>query len=103
MCALRDCDMPVTDRIDYGREPWNDGLEESLDETLEAVDRPPQVGDVVLMRYAGRRYAGHIGIIGEYPKGGLSLIHTSSDVGKVVVHRLNDTYMNRIVKVYRGR
>ena len=101
--SLRDCGMPVTDRIDYGREPWNDGLEESLDETLEAVERPPQVDDVLLMRYGPRKYAGHIAIVGPYPHGGLSLIHTSSDLQKVVVHRMDHSYESKIVKVYSGR
>ena len=101
--SCNDCGIPVADRIDYGREPWSDGMEESLDENFDPVNRAPQVDDIVWMRYGNRKHAGHLAIVGPYEKGGLMLIHTSSDFGKVVVHRMDHSYESRIVKVYCGR
>jgi hypothetical protein len=49
----------------------------------------------------------HIAIAGNYYLGGLSVIHTRSDMksgkqlGKVVEHRLDDVWTRRIVKVFR--
>jgi uncharacterized protein YijF (DUF1287 family) len=58
-----------------------------------------QPGDIALMRFV--REPHHVGIIGDYAHGGLSLIHCYGEVGKVVEHRLNETWRGRILEVYR--
>ena len=58
-------------------------------------------GDVVSMQYRGP--SRHVGIIANHPTlpGELSLIHTDSMVERATEHRLDEMWINRIVKVYR--
>jgi cell wall-associated NlpC family hydrolase len=101
--SLIDCGVEVDDRINYGREPWNDGLAESLGDHLEKVDRPPQVDDVLLMKMAGRRNPCHVAIVAPYPKGGLALIHCRSDFKKVLMHRMDHKCEEQIMGVFSGK
>ena len=83
----------------YGREPHRNGLQEAMVRALgEPVDRHPQAGDVLLMRFDLEPH--HIGIAADYPHGGLSLIHAHGLAGRVVEHRLNKTWRDRIVAVF---
>ncbi len=101
--SLIDCGMEVDDRINYGREPWNNGLEQSLADHMEKVDRPPQVDDVLLMKMAGRNRECHVAIVAPYPKGGLALIHSRSDFKEVKMHRMDHKCEEQIVGVFCGR
>lgn len=58
-----------------------------------------RVGDVVLMRFTVEPH--HVGIIGDYPYGGFSLIHTSGHSRKVIEHRLAPDQIRRITHVFR--
>lgn len=102
VCAMRESGLDVEDRINYGREPWNDGLEASLDEHFHIADFPLQVDDVVLMSLNGRGVPQHIGIIADYP-GGLGIIHARSEFGKVLFHHMDPKHVKSVLKVYRGR
>jgi cell wall-associated NlpC family hydrolase len=85
----------------YGREPFNGTLRKMLIENLGApIPREEmRVGDVPLMEFENEPH--HVGLLGDYQYGGLSLIHGYARVRKVVEHRLDKTWRNRIVEVYR--
>lgn len=87
------------DVIDYGRLP--DGLE-MLNICDAHMTRIPvtalQPGDAACMRIA--RLPQHIGIVGDYVHGGLSLIHADSGIGRVVEHQLTGKWLDRIVASY---
>ena len=93
---------PIPDRTNYGREPWNDGLEESLDELFNVADFPLQVDDIVLMSIPGRNEPQHIGIICPYTEG-LGIVHARCEFKKVIYHHLDPSTVSHILKVYRGR
>jgi uncharacterized protein YijF (DUF1287 family) len=59
------------------------------------------IGDVVWMRF--EKEPQHLGIVGDYVHGGLSLIHAYNGAGvnRVVEHRLDDTWRARIVAAWR--
>ena len=92
----------VADKAAYGREPLRQGLRAGLIENLgqPASLDSMQAGDVAFMRFAGEPT--HIGILGDYPYGGLSLIHAYAGARRVVEHRLDDAWRARIVEVFRG-
>jgi hypothetical protein len=85
----------------YGREPHKDGLRGALNDNL-GVPVPLEglrPADVVLMRFDGEPR--HVGIIGDYPGGLLSLIHIHSTLKFASEHRLDDAWRNKIVSVWR--
>lgn len=98
--AYADLGLKLPDVRIYGREPHRNGLEDAMVRALgEPVSRWPMAGDVLLMRFDKEPH--HIGIAAEYPHGGLSLIHAYGTAGKVVEHRLDQTWQDRIVAVFR--
>ena len=101
--SLIDCGVTVNDRINYGREPWNDGLEQSLEEHLDRVGGRPQVDDLLLMKMPGRTMPCHVAIVAPHPMGGLALIHSRSDFKKVLMHRMDHKWEEQIMGVFRGR
>ena len=98
--AYADLGVILPDVRIYGREPHRNGLVEAVDRALgSAIIANPQPGDVLLMRF--NREPHHLGIVGDYAHGGLSLIHAYGTAGKVVEHRLDPLWQGRIVAVYR--
>lgn len=98
--GLRHIERPVYDLPVYGREPFKDGLRETIMANLGApVPAPYRAGDVVLMAFDGEPR--HVGLLADYPHGGLMLIHTYSRVRKVVAHRLDSFWDARITEVFR--
>lgn len=99
--AWADCGRPVADVTTYGRSPHG-GL---LERHLRATFGPPVPktdmadGDVVAIAY--KVQVRHLGIVGTYPSGGLSLIHTDQMVGRVTEHRIDAAWLDRIKAVYR--
>ena len=89
----------MRDRRDYGREPWRDGLQREMIEHFGGPVTDLQAGYVVLMRFEDHPEPGHVGIIGDYAHGGLSLIHSYSRVA-VCEHRLDDAWRARIIEGY---
>jgi hypothetical protein len=90
----------VTDRKQYGREPHKDGLREALQAEFGAPLPAPVVGSIGLFR--GDEYPLHVGIFGDYPLGGLSLIHSSNDptVRCVTEHRYAGEMAERFIEAY---
>lgn len=109
--ALAAVGREVADRRDYGRDPVRDGLREVVREhfgdpvwckgdPMDAI----QPGDIALMRWhesAGVQLFCHVGILTDYPLGGLALLHALHANKRVVEHRLADPWPRRIVEVYR--
>lgn len=85
----------------YGREPWDDllrkGCTDRWGEALPPEEAVP--GDVVLLRM-GTREPSHIGIVGDHPQGGLSLIHAHNLLG-VVEQRIDERLQKLLIEVYR--
>lgn len=90
-----------TDVEAYGREPLNQGLRamlvENFGEPIAKADMQP--GDVALMRFRGE--PSHVGLVTDYPYGGLALIHAFAQVKKVVEHRIDSEWLGNIVEVFR--
>lgn len=92
---------PIVDLDAYGREPLGGELRAmmvaNLGEPVPKAEMWP--GDVVLMRFLGE--PSHVGLIGDYLYGGLSLIHTFAQVRKVVEHRIDSEWNDYILEVFR--
>lgn len=102
--ALAKVGREVADRRDYGRDPVRDGLREVLVSHFGEPVAEMQPGDVALMRWhepMGVRLFCHVGIVTDYPLGGLALIHAHSQNREVVEHRLAGPWPRRIVEVWR--
>jgi len=89
----------MRDRVDYGREPWKDGLEREMREHFGEPVNDLAAGDVVLMRWDERPEPCHVGIIGS-DQYGLTLIHSYSMIS-VTEHGIDDAWRKRIVMVFR--
>lgn len=99
--SMESAGIKMRDRTDYGREPWNDGLQrEMLEHFGEPVSDDWQAGDVAIVKWANMPAPSHVAIIADYPHGGLSLIHAHSSWG-VAEHRLDEDWAAMIVEVYR--
>lgn len=102
LVAMLAAGRPIADSAAYGREPHDQILRGMLVENLGepiADKRDLRVGDVPLMVFDGE--PSHCALIGDYLYGGLSVIHAYATVRKVVEHRLDDTWRDRIVEVWR--
>ena len=105
--CYRDLGVTLPDVRHYGREPHKDGLMEGAAAALGApvwlggwIDRSMlQAGDVVITRFTVEPH--HVGIIGDDPIHGLSLIHCYGNIGRVVEHGLDALWQSRIVAVFR--
>lgn len=85
----------------YGREPYRHSLEDVLRENLgDPVDAEPTVGDVVMF-HVGRAAPNHVGIVGDYVHGGLSIIHAYAITGQVVESPFDASWRNLLSEVYR--
>lgn len=94
--------LDFQDVVGYGRQPQPDEMRRALDSRLLRVAKTcMQPGDVAWIRF--KEEPQHLGIVGDYHLGGLSLIHAynSGGLNKVVEHRLDDKWLARIVAVWR--
>lgn len=91
--------VQMRDRRDYGREPWQDGLEREMHEHFGAPVEDWQPGDVAMMRWEERPEAGHVGIIAS-SQHGLTLIHSHS-MSTVIEHRIDTHWRRLILGVFR--
>lgn len=97
-------DLRITDHDlgVYSRLPDGETLIRELDKCLVPQNRAPKYGDVVVFWFTSPALPTHCGVIGNHPsvKDGLTLIHTYRQVGMVVEHILDQTWRDRIAKVY---
>lgn len=102
--GLKDLGHKVFDIRVYGREPNKDGLRQAVianfGEPLPA-GTPLQVGDICLMCFV--REPHHLAVISDRSAGGLNLLHSFAEVGRVVEHGIDAKWRARILEVYRLR
>ena len=97
--CLQGCSPLQLDRRDYGTWPDQDFLQEMLSRYL-AVTSHPEPGDVVLLRIEGR--AQHLALISNYPEPGeLGMIHAYAPARRVVEHRFDEHWQQRLHATYR--
>lgn len=88
------------DTTNYSRIPDGFLLKSLCDANMKKIEfselRP---GDVALFNFGG--HPQHLAIIGDYRHGGLSIIHAYSIAHKVVEHRLDQQWIDRIVACYQ--
>lgn len=90
----------VEDRKRYGRSPEDDRLREAMRLHFGMpITDDPRPGDVPLMRWDIRPQ--HVGLLGDYVHGGLSLIHADAMFGAVVEHSFCGDWIARTIEVYR--
>ena len=71
----------------YRRVPDGHSLIRHLEDRMDPVAQADmQPGDVVCVAFD--LFPHHVGIVGDYPRGGLSIIHAAGRTGKVVEQRL---------------
>lgn len=95
---------PTFDITAYPRSPDGKSLLEHCDQWMTRIDKNEmQPGDVIVIRWA--KDPQHLGIVGNYLYGGLSMIHAYSDGssvgGKVIEHHLGPAHLARFVAAYR--
>lgn len=101
LCAVRDVPTAPTD---YGRLPHERTLRRRLIEWFgPPVPREPVPGDVVTWRLSGEEH--HVGVVGDHPERGVSLIHSHSLAaglggGRVIEHGIDARERACIVEVF---
>jgi hypothetical protein len=94
--------LDFDDPANYGRIPIPHQMRAEVDKRLVRVTREQmEPGDVVWIRF--KVDPTHFAIVADYKYGGLSLIHATNSchINKVVEHRLDQTWLDRIVAVWR--
>lgn len=81
----------------YGRQPSNDSMMKLCQQHMIRTDKPA-LGRVAVMKFD--KEPQHMGIFGDYPLGGLSLIHAHARNRMVVEHRFDDVWASRLVGVF---
>lgn len=93
-CRGLDCPLP-----DYPRASRDEQMLELAGQHLVAIDKADmRPGDVVVLAFEKQR---HMGLLGDYPYGGLSLIHAYLPNRKVVEQRLDEVWAARIKQAFR--
>lgn len=87
----------------YAATPDGKSLIGHCDSCMTRIDRAEmKPGDVLVIRWATDPQ--HLGIVGDYLHGGLSLIHAFSNPdgrGSVMEHHLGDAHLRRCIAAYR--
>jgi NlpC/P60 family putative phage cell wall peptidase len=85
------------DSTDYSKFPDGKTLMNQVNKAFVPVDADKmQIGDIIVFWIVNPRVPTHLGILTDH-----GFIHTYETIGKVVEHRLNDTWKKRIVGVYK--
>lgn len=95
---LRDLGLSDFDASGYGRLPDGVMMRRTLDQHCVPRVGDPLPGMVALMRFKGAPQ--HVGIVAPYVHGGESLVHALVTARKVAEHRLDPTWLSRIVALY---
>ncbi len=92
--------LSLYDETNYSFYPEGERLVRSIEKHLRKVPyEEMQIGDVLLFKF--HRDPQHIGLLTDYPTGGIGVIHCNSSAGKVVEHPLSKTWLRLLVDVYR--
>lgn len=107
--AYADCGVEVHDFKRYGREPFNQGLEQHVEQALgPAVKLAPvgyddlQDGDVIIFRFHVNPH--HMGIVAAVEYGGVAafnIIHADGMSKRVIECRLTPDMLKRVTHVHR--
>jgi cell wall-associated NlpC family hydrolase len=90
--------LDVVEETGYPPIPDGVSMQRSCDAQLRRIDNYGP-GDVVLFAFG--RHPQHLGIIGNYPLGGNSLIHAYAPNGRVVETIFDSVWTRRTVQAYR--
>ena len=83
----------------YSRNPASFKLKQEMDKHLIPISKQDiQVGDVLLLKITTDPQ--HIGIVTGYSAQSFGMIHCYDTVGRVVEHRLNRLWFERIIQSY---
>jgi hypothetical protein len=83
----------------YGRRPHKGTLERGCSKfaiQLPIADAVP--GDIALLSFDGEPW--HMAVLGDYPHGGLSIIHAYAPMRKVIESRLDPMWLTHIHSTY---
>jgi hypothetical protein len=99
--AFKAAGFDPLDATGYGRLPYAQTLEKMLRANLgDPVPREQmRAGDIAVMQW-GRADPSHVGLVSDYPYGGLALIHAYIHNRKVIEHRIDAKWLDSIVQVY---
>jgi cell wall-associated NlpC family hydrolase len=90
------------DRTDYSNSPQTTKLAECFSSCLDSIDITEIIpGDILLFKFWQEPQ--HVGIVSNYPTGGLGLIHCNSSSGSLVEQPLNNNWIRMITHAYRFR
>jgi len=104
LCVCRELGVvePDFDVTGYPRQPDGTTLLEICGRYMTRIGREDlQPGDAIVLRF--ERLPQHMGIVGDYRHGGLSIIHalgSPDGKGRVIEHHLNTSTMARFVAAY---
>lgn len=106
ICAVQSVGSEVTDSRAYSPQPDGSTLRRMLvhhlgEPTWTAGDSLDllQPGDLVSLKW--HQHPGHVAIVTDYYLGGLAMIHSWSEAGRVVEHRLSDPWPRRLCEGWR--
>lgn len=84
----------------YSRNPKSFGIKQEMEKILVKIDKKDiKYGDILLFRMITDPQ--HVGVVTEYSEQSFGIVHCYQSVGKVVEHRLNDKWIDRIVQAYK--
>lgn len=99
IAVAHDLGLSDFDTRDYERQATDETMLQLCRQHLQEVPTDGlQPGDVVVMRFENQR---HIAFVGDYVHGGLSLIHAHAPSRRVVEHRLDSVWRERIAGAFR--
>ena len=88
------------DKTDYTHLPDGAMLRQVCNDHMTPITlTEAQPGDAILCHFGG--HPQHLGILGDYPLGGLSIIHAYSLAKRVIETRLDADWAARVVCAYR--
>lgn len=82
------------DTRDYGPQASDESMLRLCREHLKEIGKDQMSpGDVIVMRFGSNR---HLGIAGDYPHGGLSIIHAFTPIRKVTESRYDENWLRQM-------
>jgi len=92
--------LAAQDALSYSKSPDGSVLKSRLEELLYPIAREEmRPGDVALFSLDGQPQ--HLAVLSDYAPDMLGMIHAYAPTRRVVEHRLDDFWRNRLVSVYR--
>ena len=100
ICDEHGCLLSKYDRTDYSMSPQTTKLAECFSLYLDIIDVAEMIpGDILLFKFWQEPQ--HVGIVSDYPTGGLGIIHCNSNSSCVVEQPLSETWSRLITHIYR--